>query len=260
MFTLLAYQADRAAGFAALTAIAPVPDPHVTIDGNSIIVPKEVPFLIGARVTRVVDTVAAGLGLLAQLQSPGLRRIFNHDIPLQSDGLDVINGKVTSLFPESPLPLDVDEGLQAWESCVALVNNNCQIGVWLADGPLAKVSGEIRTIRYTSVVAPAQGAWTLGVLGVVQLLPQGQYAVVGARVVAPLETGLFRLIFTGYDWRPGGIESRGVLENDMPQFRKGYLGVWGTFDWRQLPRIEICSLLNAPVVNPDVYLDLIKVG
>jgi hypothetical protein len=260
MFTLVAYEADVAAGYAALTAIAPVPDPHVTIDGKSVIVPKELNKLIGVSATFVVDTVAAGLGKLVQLQSPGLRRVFNQDITHMSDGLDVINAKHPQMQPSSPVPLDPDEGLQAWESCAALVNNNCQIGVWLADGPIAKAEGEIRTIRFTSTTPSAQGEWTLGALSVVQELPQGDYAVVGARVVSALDTGLFRLIFTGYDWRPGGILSRGVLENDMDIFRRGNLGIWGTFNWRQLPRIEVCSVLASPVADPTVYLDLIKIA
>jgi len=260
MFTVVAYEADVAAGFAALTPVLPVPDPHVTIDGNSVIIPKDVSKLIGAHATFVVDTVAAGLGILSQLQSPGLRRVFNQDITNMSDGLDVINGKQPQLYPTSPVPLDADEGLQALESSAALANNNCQIAVFLADGPIPKVDGEIRTIRYTSVTPSAQGVWTLGVLGVVQELPQGDYACVGARVVSALDTGLFRLLFTGYDWRPGGLLSRGVLENDMEIFRRGNLGVWGTFNWRQLPRIEVCSVLAAPVANPAVYLDLIKIA
>jgi len=93
-----------------------------------------------------------------------------------------------------------------------------------------------------------------------QQLPMGTYAVVGARVVNLTESGLFRLIFTGYDWRPGGVLTHSVLLHEPELFRGGRLGVWGTFDWMHLPRIEILSILAAPVANPDVYLDLIQIG
>lgn len=259
MFTTVAFSMQRVGATAALTVVTPVADAHVTIDGNNVVVPSQLPKLLGAWACYGTG-LAAGAPTFAQLQSPALRRVFQQDISRISDGLADVEEEHVHLFPDSPLPLDPDEGLQAWTAHGALALGETTVGVFLCDGPLAKVSGEIRTIRFTSVCAPVTRVWTLGVLGVVQQLPTGTYQVVGARVINATEMGLFRLVFTGYDWRPGGVMSHAVIAHEAIQFREGRLGVWGTFDWMHLPRIEICSMLAAPVANPQVLLDVIKVG
>jgi len=260
MFTLVAYHLARAGATAALTVITPVPDQHVTIDGNNVVIPSEVSKLLGVYASYGTGLAPGVPVLWAQLQSPGLRRVFNQDISRINDTMADVTDAEMQMYPESPIPLDPGEGLQAWTAHPALALGMSTVGVFLTDGPAVKVSGEIRTIRYTSVCAPVVGVWTLGVLGVVQQLPMGTYAVVGARVVNLTESGLFRLIFTGYDWRPGGVYTHEVTLHEPEMFRAGNLGVWGTFDWMHLPRIEVLSILAAPVANPAVYLDVIRIG
>lgn len=259
MFTTVAYSMQRVGATAALTVVTPVADSHVTIDGNNVVVPKELSKLLGAFACYGTG-LAAGAPTLAQLQSPGLRRVFQQDISRMSDSVADVTDVEVQLYPDSPLPLDPDEGLQAWTAHGALALGETTVGVFLSDGPAAKVSGEIRTIRFTSVCAAVTRVWTLGVLAAVQQLPMGSYNVVGARVINATESGLFRLVFTGYDWRPGGVLTHSVIAHEPSPFREGRLGVWGAFDWMHLPRIEICSMLAAPVANPNVYLDLIKIS
>ena len=259
MFTVVAYSMQRVGVTAALTVVTPVADPHVTIDGNNVVIPKELNKLAGAYASYGTG-LAAGAPTFSQLQSPGLRRVFNQDISRTSDTVAEVDETNIHMFPESPIPLDADEGLQAWTAHAALALGETTVGVFLCDGPLAKVDGEIRTIRFTSVCAPVTRVWTLGVLGVVQQLPMGTYAVVGMRAVLGTESGLVRLIFTGYDWRPGCVYSKAVTGISPSIFRSGRMGVWGTFDWMHLPRIEVCSVLAAPVANPAIYLDVIKIG
>ena len=69
---------------------------------------------------------------------------------------------------------------------------------------------------------------------------------------------LFRFIFVEQWERPGGVSARVVTDHDMDLFRKGNLGVWGEFDQRSLPRLEVLNVET--VANPSVYLDLIKVA
>lgn len=259
MFTMVAYSMQRVGATAALTVVTPVQDAHVTIDGNNIVVPKDLNKLAGA-IVGYGTGVAAGAPTLAQLASPALRRVFNQDLPRMNDTLAEIEDEHINLFPDSPIPLDADEGLQAFTAHGALALGETAVYVLLCDGPAKSVSGEVRTIRYTSVCAPVTRVWTLGALGVVQQLPQGKYAVVGARVYNATEFGAFRLIFTGYDWRPGGMITHSPIAHDIAFQRDGWMGVWGEFDWMHLPRIEICSMLAAPVANPTVYLDVIKTG
>jgi hypothetical protein len=262
MFTTVAYSMQRVGATVPLTVVTPVADSHVTIDGNNVVIPKGMNKLLGACFAYGTGLASAVAGAyLGQLQSPSLRRVFNNEAARIADTFaHEIHSEHIQMFEDSPLPLDEGEGLQAWTAHPALALGETAVYVHLCDGPSAKVAGEIRTIRFTSVCAPVTRVWTLGVLGVVQQLPMGDYAVVGARLTNATEFGAFRLIFTGYDWRPGGLITHTLDSQDVLHQRAGHLGVWGTFNWMQLPRIEICSVLAAPVANPVVFLDLVKVS
>ena len=261
-FTTVVYSMQRVGATAALTVVTPVADPHVTIDGNNIVVPDKMSNLMGHCFSYGTGLASAVAGAyLGQLQSPSLRRVFNQEAAKINDTFaHEIHDEHIHTSPRSPIPLEPGEGLQAWTAHPALALGETQVMVHLSDGKIEPVEGEIRTIRYTSVCAPVTRVWTLGVLGVVQSLPMGEYAVVGARVINATESGGFRLIFTGYDWRPGGMITHTLDSQDCLQQRNGFLGVWGTFNWMQLPRIEICSVLAAPVANPTVFLDVIKMS
>jgi len=256
MFTLVAYDDARAAAVAALAPLLPAPDQHVTIDGLNIVVPEGLPNVIGVYVAHG-DAAIGGAPLLAELQSPALRALFQHDLDKMHDTIVPIVEPLLNIHPESPIPLDKGEGLQAWMANGVLAAARGMVGVLLSDGPQAPVKGPIQTIRFTTVTPVVADVWSLGVLTVIQPLPTGKYQVVGVRCVSA-DVGLFRLIFTDGKWRPGGVITTAVALPDIEAQRHGNLGVWGEFDSRTLPRLEILSILA--VANPDIYLDLIKVG
>lgn len=262
MFTTVAYSMQRVGATPALTIVTPVPDAHVTETATDIIVPTGMNKLFGAVMAYGTGLASAVPGVfLGQLQSPSLRRVFQQELSRVEDTFGhETHQEHYHLFPDSPLPLDEGEGLQAWTAHPALALGETAVYAFLADGPAIPVKGEVRTIRYTTVCAPVTRVWTLGALAVVQPLSMGTYAVVGARVCNLTEYGAFRLIFTGYDWRPGGMITHGLASQDATFQRNGYMGEWGRFSWQDLPRIEICSVLAAPIANPVVYLDVIKVG
>ena len=255
-FTIVGYDMARADAVAALAVVTPVADQHVTIDGNNVIVPSELSNLIGEYAAH--GTGAAGSPTLAQLQSPALRRTFNPDIPRLHDSLAALSDEHINMHPESPVPLDKGEGLQAWLANGAVVAARGLVGVFFADGSITPVHGAIFTLRYTTVTPAAANAWSLGTLTVIQALPAGRYQLVGARVDSAGDCGLFRLVLTGHDWRPGGVITTGPTVGSPNCFRYGNLGVWGEFDDRHLPRIEILSIVG--VANPAVCIDLIKVA
>jgi len=258
-FTTVAYSMQRVGATAALTVITPVNDGHVTINGNNIVIPPKLNKLMGA-ISAYGTGLAAGAPTLAQLVSPALRRVFNQDISRMCDTLADIEDEHVNMFPYDPLPLDEGEGLQAFSAHGALALGETAMYVFLCDKPAAPVSGEIRTMRFTSVCAPVTRIWTLGVLAAVQQLPMGRYAVVGARVMNATEFGICRFIFTDSPQRPGVPITHTPFAHDVHMFRDGMLGEWGQFNWQDLPRIEVCSLLAAPVANPQVQLDLIKIS
>jgi len=68
---------------------------------------------------------------------------------------------------------------------------------------------------------------------------------------------VFRLLFQGSPWRPGGVvvNDEADIGNDLQ--RQGGMGVWGEFDSRTTPQIEILGVTDSAQV---VYLDLIYLG
>jgi hypothetical protein len=258
-FTTVAYSMQRVGATAALTVITPVADAHVTINGNTIVIPPKMNKLMGAA-SSYGTGLAAGAPTLAQLQSPALRRVFNQDISRMMDTLAEFEDGHINAFPYDPLPLDEGEGLTAWSAHGALALGETSMFVFLCDKPATPISGEIRTVRFTSVCAAATRVWTLGVLAATQQLPMGRYAVVGMKAMNLTDFGAVRLVFTDTPWRPGCIMTHSPIAHEPQMFRDGVLGEWGQFNWQDPPRIEVCSVLAAPVANPQIMLDVIKIA
>lgn len=258
-FTMVAYSMQRVGATAALTVITPVADAHIAINGNNIVIPPRLNKLMGA-VSSYGTGLAAGAPTLAQLASAALRRVVQQDISRMSDTLAEIGDSHVQMYPYDPLPLDEGEGLQAFSAHGALALGETSMFVFLCDKPASPVSGEVRTVRFTSVCAAATRVWTLGVLAAQQQLPMGRYAVVGMRAMNLTDFGACRLIFTDTPWRPGCIITHSPIAREPNMFRDGVLGEWGQFNWQDPPRIEVCSVLAAPVANPQIMLDIIKIA
>ncbi len=160
---------------------------------------------------------------------------------------------------DSPIALDEDEALNALFLNAAVAATRVQLGAFLADEPIKPISGEIMTVRATSVIVAAANVWSFGPLTLAQDLPKGRYAIVGAKVVAAATQGLFRFILPNQWNRPGGAIVEAISDAEPMYQRYGWLGNWGEFEHRQPPQLEILEAQDA-VNNPDVYLDLIKVG
>ena len=132
------------------------------------------------------------------------------------------------------------------------------MGLLLASGAIAPVTGEIRTIKATSTITVTANVWSSGSLDLAQDLPVGNYRLVGAKVVGGDTAGLFRFIQVGGGWRPGGLISRYFTDETLLLQRRGGLGVWFDFPHNRVPRLEVLEI--AAVDNPSVYLDLLKVS
>jgi len=277
-FTVGAFNEARATSVTSLTAVQASYDEHLSREVKALVVPA---------VNRLVGVIAFhGTGTLAgsvtgvRLESPSLRRVFPLDIPIghptvlgahtHTENLDAAytQNAVTApaeaqkpggeFFPSCPLPLDVNEHLEALMTNGALDGARGLIGVWLSDGAIAPVTGEIRTTKATTSFTPVANEWSSSELAFSTTLPTGKYRVVGAKVVAGNTAGLFRLVFVGGVWRPGGILSQSFMEKECFWFRRGQFGAWGEFDQITPPKIEVMEITS--VANPDVYLDLIKIA
>jgi|SRR6266850_1686306 len=248
-FTLVAYSSAAAGINAALTALAAVPDPHVRVVGNDIIVPDTMNTLWGG--TAIGPTLTR-----AQLSSPSLRRVFLHELaPLDIGAALPASPRKIFLRDGDPQPLDTAEALDA------LITNTASdretVLVWLGPGPSKPDNRPSWTIRVTATPTAVAGAWTNGSITFDQTLPAGSYDVVGARFRS---TNLiaFRFVFVGGTFRPGAIGYASTTSLDYDSFRDGGLGVWGTFKHNSPPTVDF--LANAADASFTGELDLVYLG
>lgn len=256
MFTTIAWNDARAGSQATLLAMAAVADQHVRAVGNDIIVP-DLANIIGVLAAHGTQA-AAGSVLLAQIVSPSLRAMILKDIAEGWDTNSSMDSEQVEMFPTFPIPVRKDESLNALMANGALASARGMVALWLADGPLKPITGNIMTVRCTTVITGVANTWVNGVLTPVQSLPAGKYQVVGMSAILAGSAGIARLVFVGGQWRPGVPIRIGLMKQDYPEFRYGNLGVWGEFNHNTPPSVDMISI--AAVNNPDIYLDLIKTG
>ena len=256
MFTMVAFgeDIDLAAALAAITA---VPDQHVFYVGDDIRIPalnNVVGLAAGAPVVGAEVTEA-------RLTAPSLRaRGYLHVHPI-SGGADAQPepgpaGLVMDMR-RTPCPLVVGESINAEFLSDSTVAQFHWLLVWLADGPIIPVEGNIQTIRLDSATAAVAQAWTT-----VPLVPQvdlesGSYEIVGMRGQGATMIAA-RLILTESPWRPGVVGNDVITDEGAPIFRYGKFGSFGSFRHDTPPQAEV--LCDAADAAQNIWLDVIKVG
>lgn len=200
---------------------------------------------------------AGTTGVRGQLQSPSLRRVILQDISPVFNELAPTSHDSLRLHPESPIALETNEGLEALILSDPAAAEQESVVVFLSDGALAPVTGEIFTLRATGSITATTGAWASGSLTYSQDLPVGRYQLVGARIEG---TNLVaaRFLIPGVINRPGLLCNADDDDRADPRFRYGKLGVWAEFDSVTPPSLEIMA--SGANTSQVVYLDLIKVG
>jgi len=278
-WTVGAFNEDRAAAVTTFDALAAVDDDHLRVSGVDMYVPDELANVFGIVVAHGTGT-AKGSPTRARYVSPSLLGLIIPEVDALSDTLDGYHKHVENLaaaytqnvdtdyelaqpyqhllFPENPIALRATEALNVELTNGAAAGARGLALVFFTSAPLAPRGGDIRTVRGTTSFTPVANQWSSGAITLDQDLPVGTYAVVGTKVVGGDTYGFFRLIFTGYTWRPGGVIVRDVRQEVSRLFRRGGLGVWGSFRHDQPPRLEVLEV--AAVANPVVYLDLIKLS
>ena len=255
MWTVGAFNESRASAVTTLDELNYVDDDHIRGSGEDLYVPA-LNRLFGVYATHVKSPFGYPTG--CRIASPVLRRLWPLDIARLAGPSGALGDANIEMFPGNPIALETSEALNALMTNGAEAGAYCYVGVFFSDGPIAPFAGDIRTIKATSTLAGTPNAWTSGPLALAQDLPVGRYQLVGARVIGWEVSGLYRFIFIGYTWRPGGILHWRERYSDFTWFRRGKLGVWGEFAHDQPPRLEVISPDTAS--NPDVYLDVIKVA
>jgi len=249
MLTTVAF--SEAQDSAVLANVAALADQHVRVSGDDIIVPRAVPNIVGVYFLGLNFT-------LGQVASPSLRRRVNLDIePGDRLALPLATTKSYLDYSRSPIPLDPEEALNALAAEDGVGAIRTTAGIWLADGPLSPITGDIVTVRATSATALVANVWSNVALTFTQTLPAGRWQVVGFRAQSA-NMQLARLVFVDGAWRPGVIGTNADNDSDVPIFRRGGVGSFGEFSHNTPPTVD--CLANAADATQVFHLDLIKVG
>jgi hypothetical protein len=233
---------------ATLVNVAALADQSLQVQGDDLIVPDDLPFLlgyyaVGPNVTR------------AQLVSPSMRATWAEEVSA-IDVAAIPNSPYNWAFlSDAAIPLNPDEALNALAAEDNAAAARATILVWLCDQPPQPLIGmEIRTVRVTGTTTLIANAWTNGTLTFADTLPSGRYALVGARMRST-NLQAFRFNFKGGMYRPGAIGCQVPSDLEDPIFRRGRLGVWGEFQHNTPPSVDF--LANAADTAQTGELDLV---
>lgn len=239
---------ELSSSLAALTALTPIPDGTVSVQGSDVLVPVKLPQVVAA--AAMINSATATLR--AQLQAPSLRSVLNFDIS------PIANGLVFGSLPQmarlwnSPLSLTPNEPLDFFAQNGAAVMNRGF--VWLSDGPVKPTSGKIFTVRATGAASLVTATWANTALTLGQTLPAGKYQCVGFRAWSA-NGCVARLFFKDNAWRPGTPMGNAEANDTWIDFRYGNIGVLGEFDNTVLPSVDVMGITDTAQV---FFLDLIK--
>jgi hypothetical protein len=239
--------ADQAGAAANLAAVT---DQAVATEGNFVRVPSALQQLVGEAFFTGTTTAFTS----AQVQSPTLRQLVNQNLGVR--GLIADDSKIMKVqwHPHIPRAMAANEGIEFVTNTDAAGAIELHGLVWLADGAIAPVNGNMFTTRATAAITAVNTGWTNGLLTFTERLPYGNYDVVGMRALAADGTAA-RLVFPGLPFRPGVPVDQAESIDEPSWFRYGRAGVLGTFDLNQPPTLEV---FGGAATAQVIYLDLIK--
>ena len=232
------------------TALTPIVDPMVREEGDFIYVPT-LNNIIGAM------ALLGSTGTKAYVDAPSLRALNPYFI--QPIGLELApSGEpIVEMHPQSPTPLNVNEGMKAYANADPSAAEQHTVLIMMSDGAIAPETGNIFHARATAAATEAAGKWVLSELTFEDVLPEGRYAIVGARCVCSGNGIAFRFVPVGEVNRPGGWCVNSVNALDPPYQRNGGLGVWLEFDALTPPSVEILASASGGT-SQELILDLIR--
>ena len=249
MHSLFAFHTQLATGPVTYSNLAPVADPITTVVGNLMYVTNFV---------NLIGGYALGTGASkSKIETPSILNLA----PFSVDPVDAASTPSSptpiKLQPGDPIKLVQDEALQFFGSNSSTAGPQDEYGVViLSDGALAPVNGNIVTARATLTTGSTANVWVNAALSFETVLPQGSYDVVGMRAEGA-HTYFARLVFQGNTLaRPGVICQASDAKVDIPEFRRGAMGKWGTFNAFTPPSVDTFGDGTSETLN--VILDLIK--
>ncbi len=250
MFTTVAFS-KAVAVQTALGKLDAVSDQHIKTSGTTI--------TVGAMNNIVGSYALVGLlGNEARLISPSLRRTNPLYITPVEQAIAPPIDPVMMYHPMNPVLLDVNESLEAEEDgTIAAATEQHLIGVWMSDGALSPVTGEVFTINANVEPPRVANSWEFSEITFPDSLPVADYTVVGARLVDAIGI-LFRFVPVGAVNRPGGISASQPNGKDPWNQRFGRMGEWFNFNTVQPPGVEVITAVDSAAIELELYIDVIK--
>jgi len=229
--------------------LTPLPDPISTVTGNLL--------YVGALNNLIGALMLGQTAGKSKIETPSLLNIAPFQVVKVPQSDLPTSTMELALQPASPFKLITNEAIQAFATNTNAAATSATMAlVFLSDGALAPVTGEIIHARATLTTSATADAWENAGLTFDTVLPAGNYDVVGARLEGA-HAKAFRFVFVGStNNRPGTLASLGVDGNDVKGSRDGGWGLWGSFDQFTPPTIDVIT--DGTSETATVYLDLIK--
>jgi hypothetical protein len=254
MFHLALYSASIANG-SVLVQVAQVADVVVAPSGNG--------FLVPGIVNKLMRVAAFGTNLTrVQLTSASLRDYAPFDVGPVNVGTLVATPANFADFSNNPIPLAVNEELDAFGVQSNAGAQRITVGVWFCDGPVRSNDQRAFTVHWTATTTLVANAWTAAPITFDNGIPSGTFAIVGSRMISAGAAFHRWIPRGGPAYRPGGFAGQAQSFNPLDGSRwSDYVSNWG--EWMRFtnttpPQCEVFSI--SADTTEEGYLDLVQVG
>jgi hypothetical protein len=241
-------------------AIASVgPNSQLAAVADPVIAPAASGFLVPATINKIIRVAAVGnLLVRAQLSSASIRQYTPIDIEPVNVGTAIQSPAAMQDWINNPLPLDVDEELDAFVTNSAVTSTQTTVAVWFADMAIRPVAGRVFSVQWTASTTLVANAWTASPITFANGIPSGTFAIVGSRMSSA--GALFHRWIPrgGSPYRPGGFAQQANGQFPMASERYGQFGEWLRFTNTTPPQVEIFS--GSADTSEQGVLDLVQVA
>lgn len=247
MFHLLAWFISI--GQTADTDVTPVTDPVFNIQNSHFLPQTSVRLLWSAVMSATLNRVRFATPKTRILTNPWVRPIIEAAVPPSNPAV--------CDWLDSPFMLNGLEEIQMLAtSGLAMGNENFTGLAAVATGIEPVPQGDYYRLRFTSTTAATANKWSQLTVTWQDVLPAGQYAVVGLEHESANGQAC-RLIFNGQQFRPGTLSVTALANRQGAMFYGHRLGVFGRFLQTAMPIPEV--LANAADASHEGYMEIVRV-
>lgn len=197
-----------------------------------------------------------GTGLsAAQVNAPTLRRVTLPQISALNPTAAPISLAPVNILPPGQFKISKTDELEIDLSNTDAGSQRYITLSWVTDGNLNITPGEIWPIKATATITAGNLVWGAGQFTLTTGLPAGRYDIVGMDVIGANLIGA-RLVFPNGGMKPGVLarQTTAIIPHEI--FRRGRMGLFGSFDTYAPPGIELFG--SAAPTTQTIWIDVIK--